>query len=339
MIELPRKSDFLFYTSPDGEVRVEVFFEDETIWLTQKRMAELFGVEPNTITYHLGEVFQSGELTEAATTRKIRAVQIEGTRQVRRDTKFYNLDAIISVGYRVNSARATQFRIWATKTLKNFMIKGYVIDDERLKNGSHFGKDYFDELLEKIREIRASERRFYQKITDIYATAVDYDARSPMTQEFFATVQNKLHFAIHGQTAPELIASRADHKKKNMGLMTWKNSPKGKILKSDITVGKNYLKEPQIRELNRIVSMYLDFAENQAERGVVMKMADWVEKLDAFLRFNEYEILTNPGKVSRAMAEELAHSEYEKFRPIQDREFVSDFDQVVKKVREKGDGR
>lgn len=339
MIDLPRKSDFLFYTSPDGEVRVEVFFEDETIWLTQKRMAELFGVEPNTITYHLGEVFQSGELTEVATTRKIRAVQMEGTRQVRRDTKFYNLDAIISVGYRVNSAKATQLRIWATKTLKNFMIKGYVIDDERLKNGSHFGKDYFDELLEKIREIRASERRFYQKITDIYATAVDYDARSPMTQEFFATVQNKLHFAIHGQTAPELIASRADHKKKNMGLMTWKNSPKGKILKSDTTVGKNYLREPQIRELNRIVSMYLDFAENQAERGVVMKMADWVEKLDAFLRFNEYEILTNPGKVSRAMAEELAHSEYEKFRPIQDREFVSDFDQVVKKVREKGDGR
>lgn len=339
MIDLPRKSDFLFYTSPDGEVRVEVFFEDETIWLTQKRMAELFGVEPNTITYHLGEIFQSGELTEVSTTRKIRAVQMEGTRQVRRDTKFYNLDAIISVGYRVNSARATQFRIWATKTLKNFMIKGYVVDDERLKNGSHFGKDYFDELLEKIREIRASERRFYQKITDIYATAVDYDARSPMTQEFFATVQNKLHFAIHGQTAPELIASRANHKKKNMGLMTWKNSPKGKILKSDITVGKNYLKEPQIRELNRIVSMYLDFAENQAERGVVMKMADWVEKLDAFLRFNEYEILTNPGKVSRAMAEELAHSEYEKFRPIQDREFVSDFDQVVKKVREKGGRR
>lgn len=339
MKDLPGKSDFLFYTSPDGEVRVEVFFEDETIWLTQKRMAELFGVEPNTITYHLGEIFQSGELTEVSTTRKIRAVQMEGTRQVRRDTKFYNLDAIISVGYRVNSARATQFRIWATKTLKNFMIKGYVIDDERLKNGSHFGKDYFDELLEKIREIRASERRFYQKITDIYATAVDYDARSPMTQEFFATVQNKLHFAIHGQTAPELIASRANHKKKNMGLMTWKNSPKGKILKSDTTVGKNYLKEPQIRELNRIVSMYLDFAENQAERGVVMKMADWVEKLDAFLRFNEYEILTNPGKVSRAMAEELAHSEYEKFRPIQDREFVSDFDQVVKKVREKGDGR
>lgn len=339
MIDLPRKSDFLFYTSPNGEVRVEVFFEDETIWLTQKRMAELFGVGPNTITYHLGEIFQSGELTEVSTTRKIRAVQMEGTRQVRRDTKFYNLDAIISVGYRVNSTRATQFRIWATKTLKNFMIKGYVVDDERLKNGSHFGKDYFDELLEKIREIRASERRFYQKITDIYATAVDYDARSPMTQEFFATVQNKLHFAIHGQTAPELIASRADHKKKNMGLMTWKNSPKGKILKSDTTVGKNYLKESQIRELNRIVSMYLDFAENQAERGVVMKMADWVEKLDAFLRFNEYEILTNPGKVSRAMAEELAHSEYEKFRPIQDREFVSDFDQVVKKVREKGDGR
>lgn len=339
MIELPRKSDFLFYTSPDGEVRVEVFFEDETIWLTQKRMAELFGVDTRTVNEHLQNIYDAGEISQIATVRKFRTVQREGKRNVRRDVYFYNLDAIISVGYRVNSARATQFRIWATKTLKNFMIKGYVIDDERLKNGSHFGKDYFDELLEKIREIRASERRFYQKITDIYATAVDYDARSPMTQEFFATVQNKLHFAIHGQTAPELIASRADHKKKNMGLMTWKNSPKGKILKSDTTVGKNYLKESQIRELNRIVSMYLDFAENQAERGVVMKMADWVEKLDAFLRFNEYEILTNPGKVSRAMAEELAHSEYEKFRPIQDREFVSDFDQVVKKVREKGDGR
>lgn len=339
MIELPRKSDFLFYTSPDGEVRVEVFFEDETIWLTQKRMAELFGVDTRTVNEHLQNIYGAGEISQIATVRKFRTVQREGKRNVRRDVYFYNLDAIISVGYRVNSVRATQFRIWATKTLKNFMIKGYVIDDERLKNGSHFGKDYFDELLEKIREIRASERRFYQKITDIYATAVDYDARSPMTQEFFATVQNKLHFAIHGQTAPELIASRADHKKKNMGLMTWKNSPKGKILKSDTTVGKNYLKEPQIRELNRIVSMYLDFAENQAERGVVMKMADWVEKLDAFLRFNEYEILTNPGKVSRAMAEELAHSEYEKFRPIQDREFVSDFDQVVKKVREKGGGR
>lgn len=339
MIELPRKSDFLFYTSPDGEVRVEVFFEDETIWLTQKRMAELFGVDTRTVNEHLQNIYDAGEISQAATIRKFRTVQREGKRKVRRDVNFYNLDAIISVGYRVNSVRATQFRIWATKTLKNFMIKGYVIDDERLKNSSHFGKDYFDELLEKIREIRASERRFYQKITDIYATAVDYDARSPMTQEFFATVQNKLHFAIHGQTAPELIASRADHKKKNMGLMTWKNSPKGKILKSDTTVGKNYLKEPQIRELNRIVSMYLDFAENQAERGVVMKMADWAEKLDAFLRFNEYEILTNPGKVSRTMAEELAHSEYEKFRPIQDREFVSDFDQVVKKVREKGNGR
>lgn len=339
MIELPKKSDFLFYTSPDGEVRVEVFFEDETIWLTQKRMAELFGVDTRTVNEHLQNIYDAGEISQIATVRKFRTVQREGKRNVRRDVYFYNLDAIISVGYRVNSVRATQFRIWATKTLKNFMIKGYVIDDERLKNGSHFGKDYFDELLEKIREIRASERRFYQKITDIYATAVDYDARSPMTQEFFATVQNKLHFAIHGQTAPELIASRADHKKKNMGLMTWKNSPKGKILKSDTTVGKNYLKEPQIRELNRIVSMYLDFAENQAERGVVMKMADWVEKLDAFLRFNEYEILTNPGKVSRAMAEKLAHSEYEKFRPIQDREFISDFDQVVKKVREKGDGR
>lgn len=335
MPENSKKSDFLLYTSPDGDVRVEVFFQDETIWLTQKRMAELFGVEAHTITYHLQEVFESKELAEEATTRKFRVVQQEGDRQVRREVNFYNLDAIISVGYRVNSHQATQFRIWATKTLRSYIIKGFAIDDERLKNGTHFGKDYFDELLEKIREIRASERRFYQKITDIYATAVDYDKNSPITKDFFATVQNKLHFAIHGQTAPELIASKADATKPHMGLATWKNSPHGKVLKSDTTIGKNYLNESQLRELNRIVNMYLDYAENQAERGVLMKMTDWTDKLDAFLQFNEYEILKNPGKISRATAEKLAHEEYEKFRPQQDKAFESDFDKEVERLKGK----
>lgn len=339
MPENAKKSDFLLYTSPDGEVRIEVFFQDETIWLTQKRMAELFGIEANTVTYHLGEVYKAKELSEEATTRKIRAVQQEGDREVKREVNFYNLDAIISVGYRVNSYQATQFRIWATKTLHSYIIRGFAIDDERLKNGTHFGKDYFDELLEKIREIRASERRFYQKITDIYATSTDYDPNSPVTKEFFAAVQNKLHFAIHGQTAPELIAKSADASKPHMGLKTWKNSPTGKVLKSDTAVGKNYLSENQIKELNRIVNMYLDYAENQAERGAIMTMADWSSKLDAFLNFNEYEILKNPGKVSRAAAEKLAHEEYEKFRPVQDKMFESDFDRVVKRLKDKEQGR
>lgn len=334
MPENSKKSDFLLYTSPDGEVRVEVFFQDETIWLTQKRMAELFGVNIRTINDHLLKIYESGELQEDATIRKIRIVQQEGDRQVKREVNFYNLDAIISVGYRVNSHQATQFRIWATKTLRSYIIKGFAIDDERLKNGTHFGKDYFDELLEKIREIRASERRFYQKITDIYTTAVDYDKNSPTTKEFFAAVQNKLHFAIHGQTAPELIASKADATKPHMGLATWKNSPRGKVLKSDTTIGKNYLNESQLRELNRIVTMYLDYAENQAERGILMKMTDWTDKLDAFLQFNEYEILQNPGKISRAAAEKLAYEEYEKFRPQQDKAFESDFDKEVERLKD-----
>lgn len=326
------KSDFLLYTSPDGDVRVDVFFQDETVWLTQKRMAELFGVEVATINYHLKEIFESGELVEAATIRKIRIVQREGDRKVEREVNFYNLDAIISVGYRVNSQQATQFRIWATKTLSNFIIKGYALDTDRLKNGSHFGKDYFDELLEHIREIRASERRFYQKVTDIYATAIDYTKDSPTTKEFYATVQNKLHWAIHGQTAAELIASSADANKSNMGLKTWSNAPKGKILKPDVSVGKNYLGEKQLQELNRVVTMYLDYAENQAQRGIPMKMADWASKLDAFLQFNEYEVLKNPGKISAVTAKKLAEKEYETFRIIQDRQFESDFDEVVKNI-------
>ncbi|MDZ7786274.1 MAG: virulence RhuM family protein [Candidatus Saccharibacteria bacterium] len=324
-----KKSDFLLYTTPDGSVKIEVFFENETVWLTQAKMSELFNVDRTVITKHIANIFESGELEESSNVQKLHVAN--STKPV----SYYNLDVIISVGYRVNSIQATQFRIWATKTLRNFIIKGFALDEDRLKNGSHFGKDYFDELLEKIREIRASERRFYQKITDIYATSIDYNKEAEITKEFFATVQNKLHFAIHGQTAAELIANSADAKKPHMGLKTWKNSPKGKVLKSDTTVGKNYLGEKQLKELNRIVGMYLDFAENQAERQVAMKMTDWVEKLDAFLKFNEYELLNSPGKVSKAAAEKLAHKEYKKFHPVQDKQFVSDFDEEVKKIQSK----
>ena len=329
MANKQNRSDFLLYTAPDGEVKVEVFFQDETVWLTQKKMAELFNVDRSVISKHISNVFESNELREDSVSAKFAHTASDGKSY---NTQFYNLDVIISVGYRVNSVQATQFRIWATKTLRNFIIKGFALDDERLKNGSHFGKDYFDELLEKIREIRASERRFYQKITDIYATAIDYSKDAATTKEFFAVVQNKLHFAIHGQTAAELIAESVDAKKSHMGLKAWKNSPKGKVLKSDTAVGKNYLDESQLKELNRILSMYLDFAENQAERNLPMKMADWAEKLDAFLQFNEYEIINNPGRVSAAAAKKLADQEYEKFRVIQDQQFESDFDKEVKKL-------
>lgn len=332
----PQFSDIIFYSSPDGDVHVEVFFGDETFWLSQKRMAELFGVEVHTVNYHLKEIFKSGELKEDATIRKIRIVQKEGSREVARDVDFYNLDAIIAVGYRVNSHQATQFRIWATKTLKEFIIKGFVLDDERLKQGKRFGKDYFDELLERIREIRASERRFYQKITDIYQQcSIDYDKDAEITQTFFKTVQNKLHWAITGKTAAEIVAERADASKPKMGLQTWKNAPQGKILKTDVTVAKNYLIEKEIKELERVVTMYLDYAENQAARQIPMKMADWVQKLDAFLQFNEYQILTNAGKLSNAVAKKLAEEEFEKFRVVQDREFESDFDREVKRVMER----
>lgn len=332
-----KRSDFLLYTSPDGAVRVEVFFEDETVWLTQKRMAKLFGVDVRTINDHLGNIYDTSELDVERTIRKNRIVQREGEREVSREVNFYNLDAIISVGYRVNSMQAIQFRVWTTKTLRNYIIKGFAIDDERLKNGTHFGKDYFDELLEQIREIRASERRFYQKVTDIYATAIDYDKNSPVTQQFYATVQNKLHWAIHGYTAAELVAKNANAQKDHMGLKTWRNAPHGKILKPDVTIGKNYLNEKQMKELNRVVTMYLDYAENQAERGIPMNMADWADKLDAFLQFNEYEILDNPGSVSAAAAKKIAEGEYEKFRVIQDKMFESDFDKVVKQIEGRAD--
>lgn len=327
------ESDIIFYTTPDGAVHIEVFFQNETFWLTQKRMAELFGVEVPAISKHLTNIFESGELMPESTVSILEIVQKEGSRNVTRKMEFYNLDAIIAVGYRVNSRQATQFRIWATKTLREFIIKGFVLDDERLKQGQRFGKDYFDELLERIREIRASERRFYLKITDIYEQcSIDYNKEAEITQTFFKTVQNKLHWAITGKTAAQIIAERADSSKPNMGLQTFKYAPHGKVQKSDVTVAKNYLIEKEIKDLERIVSMYLDYAENQAARQIPMKMADWVTKLDAFLQFNEYQILKDAGKIRHDVAVKLAEKEYQKFRVIQDKNFVSDFDKEVKKL-------
>jgi hypothetical protein len=330
----PQHNDIIFYNTPSGDVKIEVIFNDETFWLNQKKIAELFGVDVRTVNEHLQNIYKTRELDKESTIRKIRIVQKEGNRDVARDVDFYNLDAIIAVGYRVNSHQATQFRIWATKTLKEFIIKGFVLDDERLKQGKRFGKDYFDELLERIREIRASERRFYLKITDIYEQcSIDYKKDAAITQQFFKTVQNKLHFAISGKTAAQIIAERANADKPNMGLQTWKNAPSGKVLKSDIGIATNYLIEKEIKELERIVSMYLDYAENQAARQIPMKMQDWVEKLDAFLQFNEYQILKDAGKVSHEVAVKLAEKEYEKFRVIQDQHFESDFDKEVKKIK------
>ena len=296
-------------------------------------MAELFGVEATGITKHLRNIFKSSELVEDSVCSILEHTAADGKSY---RTKYYNLDAIIAVGYRVNSYQATQFRIWATKTLREFIVKGFVLDDQRLKQGKQvFGKDYFDELLERIREIRASERRFYQKITDIYALSVDYDARAPLTKDFFATVQNKLHWAITGQTAAELIYTSADATKFAMGLMTWKHAPDGKILKSDVAIAKNYLSEAHVRELNRIVSAYLDLAENRAERGIVMKMADWVQFLNQFLELSDYPILQDKGKVSALEAKLKAEGEYEVYRKRQDLEYVSDFDREIKRLEGK----
>lgn len=326
-------SKIILYKTDDGQVSVDVYFSDETFWLTQKAMGELFDVESHTITYHLQEIFKNDELEENSTTRKFRVVRREGSRDVNRNVLFYNLDAIIAVGYRVNSKSATQFRRWATATLKEYIIKGFVLNDDMMKNGRPFGKDYFEELLERIKEIRASERRFYQKITDIYSEcSYDYDPRSKITETFFATVQNKLLFAITGQTAPEIIAGRADSKKPYMGLETWKNAPDGKILQSDVTVSKNYLTQPELSGLNDIVNMYLDYAENQAKRNKLMSMQDWVTRLDAFLQFNEYDLLNNKGKVERQIADDLAKAEYRKYRVIQDQNFTSDFDKTTQKL-------
>jgi hypothetical protein len=331
--QAPLHHEIILYATPDGNVRVEVLFESETFWLTQKKMAELFGVNLRTVNEHLKNVYATSELEESATIRKNRIVQTEGIRTVAREVDFYNLDAIIAVGYRVNSREATQFRIWATQVLREYLIKGFVLDDERLKQGKRFGKDYFDELLERIRSIRASERRFYLKITDIYEQcSIDYNPNAEITRTFFKTVQNKLHWAITGKTAAELIAERAQAGQPNMGLKTWKNAPRGRIQKADVTVAKNYLEEGEIKALERIVGMYLDYAENQASRQIPMRMAEWVEKLDAFLKFNEYDVLVNAGRVSHEVAKELAEKQYEAFDIAQDRSFESDFERASKKI-------
>ena len=331
--QAPMHNEIILYATPDGNVRVEVLFESESFWLTQKKMAELFGVDVRTVNEHLKNIYATSELEESATIRKNRIVQTEGVRTVVRELEFYNLDAIIAVGYRVNSREATQFRIWATQVLREYLIKGFVLDDERLKQGKRFGKDYFDELLERIRSIRASERRFYLKITDIYEQcSIDYSGNANITQTFFKTVQNKLHWAITGKTAAELIAERAQASRPNMGLKTWKNAPRGRIQKADVGVTKNYLEENEISALECIVSMYLDYAENQAARQIPMRMADWVEKLDAFLKFNEYDVLTNAGRVSHEVAKELAEKQYQAFNIVQDRSFESDFERASKKI-------
>lgn len=328
-------AEFLTFELQSKQDSIEVRYEDETIWLTQKMMATLFNVTPPTISEHLKNIFASGELDEKATLRKFRIVQTEGTRQVNRDVDHYNLDAVISVGYRVNSIRATQFRRWATQVLKQFAIRGYVIDKKRMENGTALGEDYFERLLEEIREIRLSERRFYQKITDIYATSIDYDAKAPTSQKFFATVQNKMHYAVTGHTAGELIAARADSDKPHMGLTSWEGSPDGKILRTDVGVAKNYLTKEELESLGRIVSAFLDFAEDFAKRKIPMTMEDWATKLDSYLQLTGREVLQNAGSVSRKDAIRHAESEFEKYRIVQDRLYESDFDKLVEETEKK----
>lgn len=324
-------NEILLYTTPNGNVKVEIYLQNETIWLTQQKIADLFGVDRTVITKHLKSIFETNELDPNSVCAKIAHTAADGKTY---PTQFYNLDAIISVGYRVNSSRATAFRIWATERLKEYIIKGFTMDDERLKNPNNiFGKDFFEEQLARIRDIRSSERRFYQKITDIYSQcSADYSTNTDITKAFFATVQNKLHWAITGQTAAEIIASRVDSTKQNMGLTTWKNAPLGAIRKTDIGTAKNYLNEKEINGLNRIVTMYLDYAENQAQKGIVMYMKDWVKKLDAFLQFNEEAILKDAGKVTHEVSQALAEKEFEKYRTLQDKLIESDFDQSLKNI-------
>ena len=322
-------AEFLIFSAQANEDGIEVRYENKTIWLSQKMMATLFGCSTDNVSLHLKNIFKEGEMVEESVSEEYSVTASDGKNY---KTKHYNLDAIIACGYRINSFRATQFRQWATAILRDFAVRGYVLDKERLKNGAFLGQEYYDALLAEIREIRASERRFYQKITDIYATAMDYNADDATTQTFFASVQNKLHFAIHGNTAAELIFNRANSEKAHMGLTTWKNAPSGKIIKTDVSVAKNYLTEKEIKSLDRFVTMYLDYAESQAERNIPMTMADWASKLNAFLQFNEKEILGNAGKVTQAIAKAFAESEFEKYRIVQDRLFESDFDRAVKKV-------
>ncbi|NCC23378.1 MAG: cell filamentation protein Fic [Alphaproteobacteria bacterium] len=325
-------AEFLIFTAQAGEQGIEVRFEGGTVWLTQKMLAELFQIGVPTVSEHLKNIFESNELEKESVVRKFRTTAADGKGY---NTQFYSLDAIISVGYRVNSVRATQFRQWATGVLRRFALRGYVLDRQRMENGAFLGEDYFERLLEEIREIRLSERRFYQKVTDIYATAVDYNRDAPTTRTFFAKVQNKLHFAVHGYTAPELIRKRADSTKPYMGLQTWAKGPEGKILKSDVSVAKNYLNKDELQSLGRIVNAYLDLAEDRARRKIPMTMEDWAKRLDLFLEFDEREILQDAGRVTAALAKTFAESEFEKFRIIQDRTFESDFDRELARIQHK----
>ena len=337
LIESQVSSRILLYKTNQGEARIEVVFNSETFWLSQKRMADLYGVDVRTVSYHLSQIYESGELKEESTIRKIGIVQMEGEREVNRPQMLYNLDAIIAVGYRVNSYQATQFRIWATAVLKEMIIKGFVLDDERLKQGKHFGKDYFDDLLERIREIRTSERRYYQKITDVYAEcSADYDAKAETTKLFFKMVQNMMHWAVTHQTAAEIIYTRADAEMPHMGLTSWKNAPNGRVQKSDTIIAKNYLSDKEVTSLNRLSNAFLDVAEDRADRQLIMTMADWKKELERFLGYYRYDILETAGTISAEEAKEKAYAEYDKFRLVQDREYLSDFDQEIKKWRENG---
>ena len=322
-------AEFLIFTTSNAQDTIEVKVEDETVWLTQKIIAKLFEVHVATVNEHLKNILKTHELQEKAVVRKFLITANDGKNY---NTKHYSLDVIISLGYRINSNKATEFRQWATQVLKQFATRGYVLDNERLKNGNFLNKEYFKDLILEIRDIRESERNFYQQITDIYASALDYDVNAPTTKEFFSTVQNRLHWAIHGHTASELIVKRADHQKKFMGLTNWKKAPIGKILKSDVVVAKNYLQDNEIKSLNRIVTMYLDYAEDQAERNIPMTMSDWSQKLNAFLQFNEREILQNAGKVTAELAKEFAVSEFEKYKIIQNKSYQSDFDMLLEEL-------
>lgn len=329
---MKKESEIIFYQTAEGNIKVQVLYQSETFWMTQKKIASLFGVQRPAITKHLKNIFESGELDENSVSSILEHTAEDGKNY---KTTFYNLDAIIAVGYRVNSSKATKFRIWATSLLKEYIIKGFVLDDERLKQGKQFGQDYFEELLERIREIRASERRFYQKITDLYTLSVDYDKTDSKTKEFFASVQNKLHWAITGKTAAEIIYTSSDATKIYMGLTNWKHAPNGKILKSDVSVAKNYLSEQHIKQLNRLVSAYLDLAENRAERQILTTMQEWINFLNQFLELSNYPILKDKGKVSTIEAKIKAEQEFDKFRHIQDKNFISDFDEEIKRLKGK----
>lgn len=329
-------AEYLTYVASVGDQQdsIEMRYEDENIWLTQKMMATLYDVDVRTINEHIKKIYSDSELEEESTIRNFRIVQTEGIRQVTRDTKHYSLQMIIAVGFKVNSERAVQFRKWVNQIAKDYTIKGWVMDDERLKRGTYLTEKYFDEQLERIREIRASERKFYQKITDLYATAIDYDKNSATTRRFYATVQNKMHYAVHGHTAAELIVERADHTKEHMGLTTWADAPDGKIKKSDVTIAKNYLSQDEMKQLNRMVTAYLDFAENMTLRHIPLTMQDWEKRLNSFIEMFDYGILQDAGKVTAEIAKLHAETEFEKYRVIQDRLFMSDFDKYMLELEE-----